>query len=194
MSKMHVIAKAVLAGLGVLAVFSVLDFISIAVPGEIVRLRCGIPRTVSVVNILILTATTLAFGVVFFRLIFRSDRWAERIVGCRKNCEPMSDASWVVIVFRFAAVLCGLIITWRSLPAIVAVVSFSPQLREVIRDMTYGIFPTIPLTALCKAVFELICLVSGLYLLSGAPHFVRWQMEKLAASEPFRSQAEQLPE
>jgi hypothetical protein len=109
-------------------------------------------------------------AVLLYVLFYKADWLTERIVGRE---EPIRrDISWLPTAFRLACVFCGILFLYRVIPAMISTVQlylFMQRRGSAVQS------PTITGSQILAWI---ILLLLGLYLLYGAPHFVRWQVRK----------------
>jgi len=183
MTKMHLFAKLVLTTLGI---FILLDFLSyLELPS---RLTKGYSD--AVVGPLLVTAGSLApLCILAYYLLFKSDSLARKMVGLTN--EDTSDVSriWVVAGFRLTLFFCGVIIISGSVEFLVRVAGFvivGPGL--IVNMILYKYIDTtfrLGFREWLRLFVDVCRAVLGIYLVLGAPHFVRWQIRKLdTCSQP----------
>lgn len=192
MTKMQIIAKAVLAGLG----FYLLGLIMHATQRAFYNLDY-ITNSMTVIG-LALCIIAIIF-VILFR-IFRNDKLARDIAGPGEVLDARRQRIWLIISLRLSVVFTGLFLLARSMQLFVSLSHklffFLPQSREwASRIMNsnsisdgLAMFFAGPLS-----VFHNICLAAMIiYLLAGAPHLVKWQIEHSVKSNtnPERSDDE----
>ncbi len=112
----------------------------------------------------------VAAATVIYFLIYRSEWLAKKIVG--RADQQQQNLWWVPVAFRLVCVFVGIyVMSW-----------FLPQLG---RTITYFLtarqpgYTASPYLHIWTNLLQCVVLgVPGLYLLFGAPHFVRWQVKK----------------
>ncbi|HUT31688.1 MAG TPA: hypothetical protein VMX13_18010 [Sedimentisphaerales bacterium] len=113
----------------------------------------------------------IGFAVVLlYVLFFRADWWIERIVGQEEPAR--AGVWWLPAAFRLACVFSGIFYVYRVIPTII---STAHAYLVTQRESPHAILPTITGNQILAWI---ILLALGLYLLYGAPHFVRWQVRK----------------
>jgi hypothetical protein len=177
MTKMYLLAKLTLTILGI---FILLDFLSyLELPS---RLTKGYSD--AVVGPLLVTVVSLApLCILAYYLLFKSDNLARKMVGSTN--EDSSDVSriWVVTGFRLTMFLCGVLIISGSIEFLVRVAGFvivGPRL--IINMIFYKYIDTafrLGFREWLRLFVDVCRAVLGIYLVLGAPRFVRWQIRNL---------------
>jgi hypothetical protein len=131
---------------------------------------------ISIIGSILLLAASLI-------LLFRHDGLARVIAGPDAGqCEKV-DVRWVIAAFRMTACFCGLLLTYScivrmfyNIPAIIKgpILSYT-----TLQGQTSQISPIL-LTGVLEGI---VYLILAAYLISGAPHYVRWQISKLAINK-----------
>jgi hypothetical protein len=174
MTRPHLIARLIFAALGVYLLIEFLDYI------RDFSLRYGIvfrPET-RISSLLIIAIAGAILLTALLILLFRSD-WLVRLTigpdttGCEKVDEYQIKTS-----FRTIACLCGLLILYQ--PISLLIVNFPTIIngQKILSYMTFegqsSLFSakslTIPFVELTKGII-------GLYLIFGAPHYIRRQIK-----------------
>ncbi len=128
---------------------------------------------ISIGGIIISISLWLIFsGLIVYLLIYKSNFWSEKIVGSGQVKEPEAEIFWVPVAFRlvsiFSGILCVFFIISRMISRIGPYITyyFSSQ-GERVMDLNFYQF-----------LSWIIFLAFGIYLIFGAPRFVRWQVKK----------------
>jgi uncharacterized membrane protein len=172
MNKMHTMAK---IAAGILGIYLLIR-LSLTLMQSISMLFTGASaaNTSFFVVITMSLLTMFVFGgAVFYFLIYRSDIFARRVVGREDLPEPPSPSAWYPFALRLAVIIAGFIFLLNA-------ITLSSNLARSIRFMSRldtqgGMWQVYE-----YGVFFLIYLAISIYLLCGAPHFVRWQVKKTA--------------
>lgn len=115
----------------------------------------------------------IAFYVLVIYLLFKkADFWAERIVGSGEQRAEPSSINWIPVVFRLAAVFAGICILYWTIPNII--LSIHTYISARINDIRF----VSDFIGIKRWIGWIIELAFGVYLICGAPHFVRWQVKK----------------
>ena len=126
-----------------------------------------------------LLSLLLVAGVVvalLYLFIYKSEGLAKKIVGSEQLPEPDSQIQWLPVALRLICIAGGIYflntVLWQSTRIIGQFAFFKAQ--EGARTIhTYAPFNY---QSLLPWIIMLIC---GVYLLCGAPHFVRWQVKRI---------------
>jgi hypothetical protein len=115
--------------------------------------------------------TALALLIIFL-LIRKADFWAERIVGLEEEKPELPKGFWIPVAFRLAAVFAGILCMYRLLTNIITAI-YSYIYSRSFYTHASDFFKANDL------VTWAIQLALVIYLLCGAPHFVRWHIKKI---------------
>jgi len=119
------------------------------------------------------------------RFLCWSDAWVERMIGpCDEDMPPVS-CILVVGGFRVALVFCGLLILSGRIEILIRVAAFIVVAPKIIVNMIIhkhvdGVF-YMPGRSWLRLIISLAKAALGIYLVLGAPRFLRWQMSKFYA-------------
>jgi len=177
MTKMQIISKAVLTGIGFYCI------------GLIMRItqtlfNTGYYRTDSL-SIIGLVLCVIAIVLVILFRIARNDKLARDIAGPGEILDHKEQKIQLLISLRLSVVFTGLFLLAGSMQSIVSVLHklflFLPETRDWISLImnSHNISDSLAtLLAGSLIIFRDICLAALIiYLLAGAPHFVKWQIE-----------------
>ncbi len=169
MNKMHAIAKIAAVMLGIYLLLS--SLISLVSTVSMVSLmQRGKPDMEQwvVYIISVLAAGCFVAGVYYF-LIYRSDAIARKIVKQDEIGEPACPTAWYSTALRLAVVIAGFFFLSKT---IVLLSNVSMQIHLYLRSGQTE-------TSLISYTASLLAyLAISIYLLCGAPQFVRWHLEK----------------
>jgi len=177
MNKMHSLAKIILTGIGIF--FGIRLIPQIITPISLVLVRH------SDFSILTALAWVVVLGfcmaVLFYLFFFKSSELAQKIVGKDELDEPQSQIQWLPVAFRLVSVAAGLnlliVFIWSTTDIISRYLLYS---KTSYSSPGFKTFYTGPgLVNIEKIISSLVMLIIGIYLLCGAPHFVRWHVKKL---------------
>ncbi len=118
-----------------------------------------------IVNIITLAALV-------FVVILNRKKLVNRIVGAESLNEPQSQLNWIPFSYRLVCVTVGVYMLYHFLSTIIHIIYNMKTLQSY--SSTYKpseIF-------YYNGIRMLILLILTVYLLTGAPHFVRWQTKK----------------
>lgn len=173
MNKMHILAKIALASVAlytiIITAFTVLNIIAII---------CSSSPDFNIGIVLVLVATLLSFivitAVIAQQLLFRADKWADKIIGTSDSDRIENHIPWLPVTYRIVLVCCGILILYWTTPQIFGLINrvlIGFQYKEAdYRPPQLAVWPSL--------ASYVIRMCFGAYLLFGAPHFVRWQVTK----------------
>lgn len=110
-------------------------------------------------------------ALVVWLLIFKADKWSEMIVSPCEGEEPVLRELPLGLAFRLVVVFGGVLYLYRLIPSLVHTV----QSRLLMRKFTASAEPLFGARDVIS--FAVLGAVT-VYLLCGAPHFVRWHVKK----------------
>jgi hypothetical protein len=171
----HLIAKLILAAMGIDLLMHSLGGISSAVVGF--QLNCP-PETFTARMLVTAAGLVITFAASLI-LLFRSDGLARILTGPDTGECEKADTRWIIAGVRLTMCLCGLLILYRPISYLVPAIIDSPK---TLFDTVLGrqTFP-LPTRTIAVILTETIKGVFGIYLIFGAEHYVRWQMRTIAA-------------
>jgi hypothetical protein len=124
----------------------------------------------------------LLFSVLVCRMLFWSDAWVERMIGPGDEDEPAIGTLASVGGFRIVLVFCGLLILAGRIEFLVRAAAFIVVAPKIIVNMiVYRYVDTVFYMSgreWLRLIVNLARAVLGIYLVLGAPRFVRWQVGK----------------
>jgi hypothetical protein len=171
MNKMHTLAKIILSAIGIFFSIRLLSQLPLAISWF-----CAKPslETAGAMSFsLLLTAGLIV--VLLYLFFYKSESLAKKIVGSEQLPEPGSQIQWLPVVLRLTCIASGfyflLTVIWQANYAICQTAFFKAQ-----ENAHTTRFPLFNYQSLLPWIVMLIC---GIYLLCGAPHFVRWQVKKI---------------
>ena len=174
MNRMHTLAKIMLCGIGI---FFAIRLISIMV--TLTWMAIAEPARLSILIAFfwaVIIGSCLA--VVLYVFLYKREELAKKIVGANELSEPDSQIQWLPVAFRLvclaAGMYCLFTVGWSiSLNLVQYIISKPKAVIEGYKTIYTARFFGIELITRW-----LIMLAIGIYLLCGAPHFVRWQVKK----------------
>jgi len=172
MNKMHSLAKIMLAGLALYIAFYLCTTLIVMPFALLVDAR----YEWSILSIVLFLFIFLCLAASIYLLLYKRDSWAEKIVGTDKLTDPKAQIQWLPVAFRLVSVAAGLFCLYRLLTGIIwAVQRYSMMAKAT----TFRYLPNV--FTVEQVLGWVVLFVIGIYLLSGAPHFVRWQVKKTLA-------------
>ena len=174
MTKMHLIAKLALTILGVFIFIESMRYVQLlASMGD----KWG-PPVCSLAIFLLLSALAC-------RMLFWSNAWVERMIAPGDEDMPPVSCIWAVAGFRIALVFCGLLIFSGGFEILIRTAVFTVVAPKIIVNMiVYKCVDEVfymPGRSWLRLIVNLAKAALGIYLVLGAPRFVRWQMGKFYA-------------
>ena len=163
MNKMHSLAKIVLTGIALYIAFYLFQALLFGFSMFFIQgYNTGTPATI----IISLLFIGLFLGVVIY-LFVKLDKIAEKIVGKDELREPETQIQWLPLAFRLTAITAGFYCLFIIITRVAVLIRTYSLSR---RFGSYGYIEHI--------ISILILLAIAIYLLCGAPHFVRWHVKK----------------
>jgi hypothetical protein len=149
------------------------------ISSAVIRLKLNCPPETFTTGMFIIATGLLIILAASLILLFWSDLLARIVTGPDADLCEKVDGRWIIAGLRMTACLCGLIILYRPIslmipaiincPNILSYMTLEGQMFQLSTRAT-----VITLTETIKGVF-------AIYLILGAPHYVRWQMRAIAA-------------
>ena len=171
MTRMQLIAKSDLVSLGIYAVVTLCWYLTHVIPSF------NLPSCL--VGTLCFTVFAVFIAVTTFFLIFNNDSLARKMAGPGDQLNPATKALWLTASLRVASVFCGLILLSASIPTIrnilLVPIRIRPFINEIFLFDSYPKTLLMPFSKWCKIIYNFLKMILAVYLLCGAPHFVRWQ-------------------
>lgn len=178
MTKMHLIARIMLTILGIHLLVQLFDSLHVLL---ISSMGPQFPWGSTPGLLVFLIFPLIACSIVHY-LLFRPEKLVRKMVGPTDNITDSTDPIWIAAGFRLVLVFCGILITSRNIEFLVDSVVFLVYGPKLIVEMiVYKYIDKtfdMPLYAWLTIVAKLLKGALGIYLLLGAPQYVRWQMDK----------------
>ena len=186
MTRMQILAKTTLTVLGIYAVLTLCN----SYPGGFMYRR---EQPAIVPEILSLSAFTVLAALAVCFMIFNNTKFSKRIAGPGEILRPGTQRALLVKSLRVGLVVAGLMLLPRSIPTIVEIPKIFFLIRPALNDII-----------VCKSVPDIVRLshsewfrnihdflraILALYLIYGAPRFIRWQVKHSLRQEPNIEQA-----
>jgi len=176
MNKMHALAKIMLSGIGIFFAIRLIASIVTAISLALMW-RGELP----IFTALFWTAVfALCLAAVCYIFIYKSEQLAKRIVGTDELGEPDSPVKWLPVAFRLISIAAGLYclhtVLWQVTNTLIRYAMYKPRSvpgYKTIYTGYAGRFLNVE-----EVLVWLIMLTIGIYLVCGAPHFVRWHVKK----------------
>jgi hypothetical protein len=168
MNKMHIMARIVFAALAIYLMIGLIPYVigSVALFFQTGGIFSRIWWSVASVVVVLLFAAAVYYG-----LIHKRDALARYAVGNGGIAEPQTPVQWLPVAFRLICVVAGMIFLYR----------FVTRIHISLQALVYLTKADQPLGAnwRWRQIWESVILLPfAVYLLCGAPHFVRWHVRK----------------
>jgi len=177
MNKMHTLAKIILSAIGIYFIIRLLSQLPLAIFWFYSKPSWETAAT----SLLALLLTAGLIAVLLYLFFYKSESLAKKIVGSEQLPEPGSQIQWLPVALRLICIAGGfyflLTVLWQTTYVIGQLATFQTS-SQTINGNTYitSYYPPFNYRSLLPWAILLIC---GVYLLCGAPHFVRWQVKKI---------------
>jgi len=170
MNKMHSLAKIMFAGLAI--------YIAINPCRNMIYVVWMATREPSLNSLGMVSLALLVMAVylvaVFYFLIYKRDKWADKLVGTSDLSASTSQIDWLPVAYRLVSVAVGLLCIYRFFTHAVYASG-----RYIAAMGVNTVYQQQYLDMITRELLGLMILIPiGIYLLCGAPHFVRWQVKK----------------
>jgi hypothetical protein len=170
MNKMHTLAKIILSAIGI--------FFTIRLLSQIPAIFLFYSKPSWEIAGALLFSLLLTVGIVallLFLFIYKRESLAQKIVGSEQLPEPDSQIQWLPVALRLICIAGGLYFLSNVIWNITYVIGQRAYLKAQENACTIH-YPPFNYYSLLPWAVSLIC---GIYLLCGAPYFVRWQVKKI---------------
>jgi len=180
MTRPHLIAKLILAAMGVYLLMHFLGGVSSAV----VRLELKCPPETFTAKMLVIVVEAVIALAASIILLFRPDGLARMITGPDADqCEKV-DVRWTIVALRITACFCGLLILYWRIAFLIVSVPAIINGPNILSYMTLeGQSSRLSAQTLARILVEVTKWFFGVYLILGAPYYVRRQMRASAIKE-----------
>lgn len=170
MTKMQIIAKAVLTFLGIYAAVN-LNIRMLIFQGQDISITQVVLSSSAVIVSLIAVA---------YFLIFKNNRLAYKMAGPGEKLNPESEILWLAASLRMVAILYGLMLLSTSIPTILNIVVSPLHICSLANEIfTFRTFPkslTFKPYQWSYMTFNFLKAILAVYLLYGWPRFIRLQL------------------
>jgi hypothetical protein len=178
MTRPHLIAKLILAAMGVYLLMHFLGGVS----SDVVPLELKCPPETFTARMLVIVVEAVIALVASLILLFRSDGLARMITGPDANQCEKADGRWTIAALRITACFCGLLILYWRIALLIVNVPAIINGPNILSYMTLeGQSSLLSAQTLARILVEVIKGIFAIYLILGAPHYVRRQMRAIAA-------------
>jgi hypothetical protein len=173
MNKMHTLTKIILSAIGVFFAIRLLPQLVIPIYWFYSKPSWETAGS-SLFSVLFVAG---AIGLLVYFLIYQHDQLAKKIVGSEQLPEPDSQIQWLPVALRLICIAGGIYflntVLWQTTHVISQLAAFKSY-----TDTNYKVIYTYAPFNYQSLLPWIIMLICGIYLLCGAPHFVRWQVKK----------------
>ncbi len=171
MNKMHTLTKIILSAIGIFFTIRLLSQLPLAIFGFYLK-PAWETAGASLLSLLFVTG---AIAALLYLFVYKRESLAKKIVGSEQLPEPSSQIQWLPVALRFICIAGGIYflssVLWHATYVINQLAFF--KARENARTIYYTYAP-FNYQSLLPWMIMLIC---GIYLLCGAPYFVRWHVQ-----------------
>ncbi len=168
MNKMHIVARIVFAAL---AIYLMIGLIPSAIASVALFFQTSGNFSIIWWSVASVFVILLFAAAVYYVLIHKRDVLAKRVVGDGEIAEPQTPVQWLPVAFRLICIVAGMVFLYR----------FVTRIHVLLQMFAYLIKADQPLRANWRwtRIWESVVLLPfAVYLLCGAPHFVRWHVRK----------------
>ncbi|HEY5504115.1 MAG TPA: hypothetical protein VIK28_03085 [Sedimentisphaerales bacterium] len=180
MTRPHLIAKLILAAMGIGFLMQCLGGIGSA---AIMLSQNYLPEAFAIRMTIIAAKSVITFAVSLI-LLFRSDGLVRIIAGPDTDeCEKVSSR-WIIAGFRMTACFCGLLIIYHRIYLLSYYIPIIIKGPNISSYMTLqGQTSQFSVKILAGLIAETAQWIIAIYLIFGAPHYVRRQMQVIAVKQ-----------
>lgn len=169
MNKMHALARIVFAAL---VIYIAVTFVPYMITFISMLFYQNIDASVIAWSLIYLLIVAIFMALLYYFLVRKRDQLAQKVVGTVEPSEPGTDIHWLTAALRLMCIVAGLISVYRVLIGI-------GQPLRIIHMILQRSHENFPFAAILNSFLGwLVLLPFGVYMLCGAPHFVRWQVKK----------------
>jgi hypothetical protein len=150
----------------------------------VVTLNKNCPPETFNTKIFIITSQLVITLTLSLILLFRPDGLIRIIVGPDADqCEKVSSR-WIIAGFGRTACFCGLLILYHRIYLLSYYIPIIIKGPNVLSYMTLeGQSSAVPIKQTVGFLVEIVKLIFAIYLILGAPHYVRWQVRTTAVKQ-----------
>jgi hypothetical protein len=175
-TKMQIIAKAVLTFLGLSALVNFCINLT-----RLPSLTLVQTQDASVLRVALSLPLAIIFTIaVVYMLIFKNDWLACKMAGSGEKLDPESETLWFAGSLRMVAVLYGLTLLSGSITTILNILALPLYVRPLVNEIfTFRTCPkplAFTLHQWSSIIYNFLQAILAVYLLYGWPHFVRYQL------------------
>ena len=180
MTRPHLIARLILAAMGVYLLMHSLSEIGSAV----VRLNQNCPPETFNTRVIIFAVESVVTFILSLILLFRPDGLIRIIAGPDAGLCEKINGSRIIAGLQLTACFCGLLILYPRIERLFYYIPAITKGPNILSYMTLeGQSTVISTRMLVGILVETVKWVFAVYLIFGAPHYVRWQMRTIKVKE-----------
>ena len=187
-TKMQIIAKAVLTFLGISAVVNFCQYLS-ALTSTTQAQGASTLRI-----ILFLLVVTISIIAIAYFLIFKNDWLACKMAGSGEKLNRENKALWLAGSLQMVAISYGLILLSTSIPTILNIVISPLYIRTLISEIfTFRTFPKSLIFTPYQwsyMIYNFLKALLAIYMLYGWPQFIRFQLNIHKTKSPFNQNSD----
>ncbi len=173
MNKMHALARIILSAIGIYFTIRLLS----QLPYAIFMFYSNPSWETAASSLLSLLVTAGLIALLLYFFFYKNESLAKKIVGSEQLPEPDSQIQWLPVALRLICIAGGIYflstVLWQTTYIINQLAAFKSY-----TDTNYKVIYTYAPFNYQSLLPWIIMLICGVYLLCGAPHFVRWQVKK----------------
>ena len=185
MTRPHLIARLILAAMGVYLLMRSLSWIGSAA----VRLNVQCPPESFPTTIFVIAVELILSLTASLIFLFKSENLVQMLTGPDIDQCVKVDNLWVITGLQMTACFCGLLILF---PRIERLFFYVPAIIKGTNILSYltieGQTSVIPVKRTVGFLMEITKLIFAIYLIFGAPHYVRWQMRSISAKREVKNE------
>ncbi len=190
MTKMQIIAKAVLTGLG----FYCVGIILRSVHRQFLH-AYGIAHALAIIALVLAICAIILL--VLWR-ISRNEQLARKLAGEGPALDPKTQRTWLAVSGRLSCVSAGLFLLAGSMNEVIDAVIKVAQLlpaasqwfNNIVSPGQFGEMLLVLILSMLRFLLHMGFLALIVYLILGAPSFIRWQIKRSVPDPPLSIQPE----
>lgn len=129
----------------------------------------------------LLCTFTILVGFVAYFMVFHNNRLSSSLAGPGLLLDSRTQADWLVKSLRVGLAFTGLMLLPGSAPTLVKIAKtfflIRPALNEIIISKSTPNMLRLSYAQWYTSIYHLLKAVLAIYLICGAPHFIRWQIK-----------------
>lgn len=181
-TKMQIIAKAILTLLGISATVTLCWHLSVLIPFSGNQQSPFTPPVIIFLPFFIILITAIVY-----LLVFKNDWLACKMAGSGEKLNPEDETLWLTCSLRIVAVFYGLILLCDSIPAMLNIITLLYIRSHISVTPTGGATPQPFIFSRLQwpfMIYNFLETILAVYLLYGWPQFVRFQSNICKTKSP----------